>query len=68
VSNSQCGGACVMIAGIPVALVNGATAGNVTIGAGAIQNAGLGSIKLGSPSTALVSVSGANSKVTIGPK
>jgi len=47
---------------------NGATAGNVSIGAAAIQNAGLGSIKLGSPSTALVSVSGATSKVSIDPK
>ena len=68
VSNSLCGGACVLIGGIPVALMNGATAGNVAIGAGAIQNAGLGTIKLASPSTALVSVSGATSKVTVGPK
>jgi FecR protein len=68
VSNSLCGSACALIGGIPVALMNGATTGNVSIGAGAIQNAGLGSIKLGSPSTALVSVSGATSKVSIGPK
>jgi FecR protein len=68
VSNSLCGGSCLLIGGIPVALLNGATAGNVSIGAGAIQNPGLGSIKLASPSTALLSVSGANSKVTIGPK
>ena len=68
VSNGLCGGPCALIGGIPVALMNGATAGNVSIGAGAIQNAGLGSIKLGSPSTALVSVSGATSKVSIGPK
>src|SRR5499425_2367694 len=68
VSNSLCGGSCALIGGIPVALMNGATAGNVSIGAGAIQNAGLGSIKLGSPSTALVSVSGAASKVSIGSK
>ena len=68
VSNSLCGGACPLIGGIPVALMNGATAGNVSIGAGAIQNPGLGSIKLASPSTALLSVSGAGSKVTIGPK
>src|SRR5215471_19202346 len=68
VSNSLCGGSCALIGGIPVALMNGATASNVSIGAGAIQNAGLGSIKLGSPSTALVSVSGATSKVSIGPK
>ncbi|HEX6774655.1 MAG TPA: FecR family protein [Methylomirabilota bacterium] len=68
VSNSLCGGSCLLIGGIPVALLNGATAGNVSIGSGAIQNPGLGSIKLASPSTALLSVSGANSKVTIGPK
>ncbi len=67
-SNSLCGGACLLIGGIPVALMNGATAGNVSIGAGAIQNPGLGSIKLASPSTALLSVSGANSKVTVGPR
>ena len=68
VSNSLCGGACVLISGIPVAFSGGATAANVSIGAGAIKNPSLGSIKLGSPSTALVSVSGAASKVTIGPK
>jgi hypothetical protein len=68
VSNSLCGGACVVIAGIPVALMNGATTGNVSIGAGAIKNPGLGAIQLASPSTALLSVSGANSKVTIGAK
>jgi hypothetical protein len=68
VSNSLCGGSCLLIGGIPVALLNGATAGNVSIGAGAIQNPGLGSIKLASPTTALLSVSGAASKVTIGPK
>jgi FecR-like protein len=68
VSNSLCGGACLLIGGIPVALMNGATAGNVSIGAGAIQNPGLGSIKLASPSTALLSVSGASSKVAIGPR
>jgi FecR protein len=68
VSNGLCGGPCALIGGIPVALMNGATASNVSIGAGAIQNAGLGSIKLGSPSTALVSVSGATSKVSIGSK
>jgi hypothetical protein len=68
VSNSLCGGACIVIGGIPVALMNGATAGNVSIAAGAIKNPSLGSIQLASPSTALLSVSGANSKVTIGPK
>jgi hypothetical protein len=68
VSNNYCGGSCAVISGIPVALLNGATASNVSIGAGAIQNPNLGSVKLGSPSTALVTVSGAGSKVTIGKK
>lgn len=68
VSNSLCGGACVLFAGIPVAFSGGATAANVAIGAGAIKNQGLGSIKLASSSTALISVSGATSKVTIGGK
>src|SRR5215468_5928212 len=68
VSNNYCGGSCAMIGGIPVALLNGATASNVSIGAGAIQNPNLGSVHLGSPSTALVTVSGAGSKVTIGKK
>ena len=68
VSNNFCGGSCAKIGGIPVALLNGATASNVSIGAGAIQNANLGSVQLGSPSTALITVSGAGSKVTIGKK
>jgi hypothetical protein len=68
VSNTLCGGSCAMISGIPVALLNGATAANVSIGAGAIQNANLGSLKLGTPSTALIAVSGAGSKVTVGKK
>jgi len=68
VSNTLCGGSCAMISGIPVALLNGATAANVSIGAGAIQNANLGSVKLGTPSTALIAVSGAGSKVTVGKK
>src|SRR5215467_9654376 len=68
VSNNYCGGSCAMIGGIPVALLNGATASNVSIGAGAIQNPNLGSVHLGSPSTALITVSGAGSKVTIGKK
>ena len=68
VSNSLCGSACIVIGGIPVALLNGATAGNVSIGAGAVKNPDLGSVKLSSPSTALLSVSGPTSKVAIGPK
>ena len=68
VSNNLCGGSCAMIGGIPVALLNGATAANVSVGAGAIQNANLGTVKLATPSTALISVSGAASKVTVGKK
>lgn len=68
VSNNFCGGSCAMIGGIPVALLNGATAANVSIGAGAIQNPNLGSVNLATPSTALITVSGAGSKVTIGKK
>jgi len=68
VSNNNCGGSCTVISGIPVALLNGATASNVSIGAGAIQNPNLGSVQLGSPSTALITVSGAGSKVSIGKK
>lgn len=68
VSNTLCGGPCALIGGIPVALANGATAANVSIGAGAIQNAGLGSVKLATPSTALLALSGAGSKVTVGAK
>jgi hypothetical protein len=68
VSNNLCGGSCAVISGIPVALLNGATAANVSIGAGAIQNAALGSVKLATPSTALITVSGAGSKVSIGKK
>jgi hypothetical protein len=68
VSNNFCGGSCAVIGGIPVALLNGATAANVSIGSGAIQNANLGSVKLGTPGTALITVSGAASKVTVGKK
>jgi hypothetical protein len=68
ISNNFCGSSCAMISGIPVALLNGATAANVSIGSGAIQNANLGSVKLGTPGTALITVSGAASKVSIGKK
>jgi len=68
ISNNFCGSSCAMIGGVPVALLNGATAANVSIGSGAIQNANLGSVKLGTPGTALITVSGPASKVTIGKK
>jgi hypothetical protein len=66
VTNSLCN-PCTTIGGIPVALLNGATAGNVSI-TSAVKNASLGSINLGSPSTALLVVDGATSKVQIGKK
>jgi hypothetical protein len=63
VSNNLC--PCTMFAGVPVALTNGALASNVQIGPGVIKNSQLGSITL-SPNAALISVSGAKSKVSIG--
>jgi hypothetical protein len=51
-----------------VALLNGATAANVAIADGAVKNPNLGAIKYASPTTALLSVSGAGSKVTVGGK
>jgi hypothetical protein len=68
VSNALCGGSCALIGGIPVALLNGATAANVSIADGAVRNPSLGAIQYASSATALVSVSGASSKVTVGPK
>jgi FecR protein len=63
VSNNLC--PCTMFGGVPVALTNGALASNVHVGANAIKNSHLGSITL-SPNAALISVSGATSKVSIG--
>jgi FecR protein len=63
VSNNLC--PCTMFAGVPVALTNGALASNVHIAPGAIKNSQLGAIGL-SPNAALISVSGATSKVSIG--
>src|SRR6266851_2879433 len=68
VSNNLCGGSCALFGGIPVALLNGATATNVAIADGAVKNPSLGAIKYASPTSALVSVSGAGSKVTVGGK
>ena len=68
VSNNLCGGSCALIGGIPVALLNGATAANVSIANGAVRNPALGTIQYASPATALVSVSGASSRVTVGPR
>jgi FecR protein len=63
VSNNLC--PCTMFAGVPVALSNGALASNVHIAPGAIKNSQLGAVSL-SPNAALISVSGATSKLSIG--
>jgi hypothetical protein len=68
VSNNLCGGSCALFGGIPVALLNGATAANVSIADGAIKSPSLGAIKYGSAATALLSVSGPGSKVAVGGK
>lgn len=65
VSNSLCGGACALIGGIPVAFTGGATAANVVIGGEPVRNPALGTIKLASPSTALIAVDGKNTKVAV---
>ncbi len=61
VANSFC--PCTLVGGIPVALVGGATAAQVSIGAGAIRNPTLGSI---TPNVALIRVFGPATRVTIG--
>jgi hypothetical protein len=68
VANSLCGGPCALVGGIPVALLNGATAANLAIADGAVKNPSLGTIKYASPTSALLAVSGAGSKVTVGGK
>jgi hypothetical protein len=64
VTNSLC--PCSVFSGIPVALTNGALAANVSIGPKPIGNGSLGAVNLSSPSTAVIVVSGASSRVTIG--
>lgn len=61
VANSFC--PCTTISGIPVSLAGGATAGQVSIGPGAIKNAALGSV---TPNVALIRVLGPSTRVTIG--
>jgi hypothetical protein len=61
VANTFC--PCASIGGIPVALAGGATAGQVSIGPGAIRNAALGSV---TPNVALIRVLGPTTRVTIG--
>jgi hypothetical protein len=64
VTNSLC--PCSVFSGIPVALTNGALTANVSIGPKPIGNGSLGAVNLSSPSTAVIVVSGASSRVTIG--
>ncbi len=61
VANNFC--PCTSINGVPVALVGGATAGQVSIGPGAIRNPALGSV---TPNVALIRVLGPTTRVTIG--
>jgi hypothetical protein len=65
VNNAVCGGPCAVFNGIPVGFVNGANAGNISIGPNPIRNAGLGSIVTSGPSAAVIVVDGANSRVVI---
>jgi len=65
VKNTLCSPTCTSIGGLNVNLVGGASAANVVI-SNPIKNGSLGSISLSnSASTAVISISGANSKVTI---
>jgi hypothetical protein len=62
VTNRLC--PCTTIGGLPVSLTGGALASNVSI-AGAIKNAGLGTLNV-APNAAVLRVDGATTKVTIG--
>ena len=65
VANTLGSPSCTSIGGLNVNLVGGASSANVTI-ANPIKNGSLGSINLSnSAQTAVISISGANSKVTI---
>ena len=65
-TNTLCSGACTSIGGVSVFLTDGATAANVSIGPTPFRNSSLGSVVKSNPSTtAVISVSGASSKVTI---
>lgn len=64
VANTLC--PCTVLSGVPVALQNGATAANVSIGPNPIRNPGLGTLALSSPNAAAIVVSGPTSRVTIG--
>jgi len=64
VANSFC--PCAVVSGVPVALQNGATLSNVTIGPNPIRNPGLGGVSFASQNTAAIVVSGPTSRVSIG--
>jgi hypothetical protein len=65
VANTLCNPSCASIGGLNVNLIGGASAANVSI-TSPIKNSSLGSITLSNAArTAVISVSGANSKVTI---
>ena len=64
VANSLC--PCTILGGLPVALQNGATPANVSIGPNAIRNPTLGSVSFASPGAAAIVVNGPGSRVTIG--
>jgi hypothetical protein len=63
VTNTLCTASCTSIGGLNVNLIEGASAANVSI-ANPIKNGGLGTLS-NSAQTAVISISGANSKVTI---
>ncbi len=73
ITNTLCpAGGCIPKSGIPVALINGASAGNVFIGPNPIKSLGAGSLTtvlsnptLAAGGTASIVVSGPSSKVTI---
>lgn len=65
VANTLCNPSCTSIGGLNVNLIGGASAANVSI-SNPIKNGSLGSVTLSNAArTAVISVSGANSKVTI---
>jgi len=64
IANALC--PCTILGGLPVALQNGATAANVSIGGNAIRNPTLGAVSFSSPNAAAIVVNGPASRVTIG--
>jgi hypothetical protein len=64
ITNTLCPSGCANIGGLNVNLTGGAGIGNVSI-TNPIKNGALGAINLSNENTAVISVSGANSRVTI---